>query len=176
MGSLRSCSGNSGALYRIASDAIVTQLTDRDFGITNTMIWTDDGRFITADTLANELYAYDLVASDTGLANRRTLPLRLDRGLPDGSTRDSTGTIYNARVAGGGAAAIIAGDGASAEYVDLPCASPTSCAFGGPDLATLYITSARFGMTADQLVQTPTEGGLFAINVPGVGRPTHRFG
>jgi sugar lactone lactonase YvrE len=169
-------SGNSGALYRIAPDAIVTQLTDRDFGITNTMIWTDDGRFITADTLANELYAYDLVASDTGLANRRTLPLRLDRGLPDGSTRDSTGTIYNARVAGGGAAAIIAGDGASAEYVDLPCASPTSCAFGGPDLATLYITSARFGMTTDQLVQTPTEGGLFAINVPAVGRPTHRFG
>lgn len=168
-------SGNSGALYRIGPDASVTQLTERHFGITNTMIWTDDGRFITADTLANRFYAYDLTESGTRLANRHVLPLQLDRGLPDGSTRDTAGTIYNARVAGGGAIAIITSDG-TATYLDLPCTSPTSCTFGGRDLQTLYITSARFGMTEDQLIEKPHEGGLFAVDVPAAAGRQQQFG
>jgi sugar lactone lactonase YvrE len=60
--------------------------------------------------------------------------------------------------------------------VELPCSWPTSCAFGGPDLSVLYVTSARFTMSADHLAANPHEGALFAIN-PGVrGRPPHRFG
>lgn len=169
-------SGSSGALYRIASDAAVVQLTNRDFGITNTMIWTDDGRFVTADTLANRLYAYDLIGNGTRLGDRRVWSRQLDRGLPDGSTRDSAGRLYNARVAGGGAVAVIADDGASVEYVDLPCTSPTSCTFGGQHLQTLYVTSARFGMNEDQLAKNPFEGGLFAVDLQANGRPTNQFG
>jgi sugar lactone lactonase YvrE len=60
--------------------------------------------------------------------------------------------------------------------VDLPCSWPTSCTFGGPDLATLYITSARFTMTAAHLADNPQEGGLFALNPAVRGRPAHLFG
>ncbi len=169
-------SGNSGALYRVSPDATVRQLTERNFGITNTMIWTDSGGFTTADTLANRLYAYDLIENGTNLANRRELPMHLERGLPDGSARDSCGSIYNARVAGGGAVAVVTGGGTSVEYIDLPCASPTSCAFGGLELRTLYITSARFGMNKDQLAKNPSEGGLFAIDTPVRGTLTNEFG
>jgi sugar lactone lactonase YvrE len=57
-GSPKAIDRNSGALYRVHSDGRVDRLTDRDFGICNTMAWRSDGRFICADMLANELFSY----------------------------------------------------------------------------------------------------------------------
>lgn len=166
---------NTGSLYRIAPDGTVKKLTDDVFGITNTMVWLDDGCFVTADTLRNELYCYDYDSGAHRLTNRRVLA-RIDRGLPDGSTRDADGVIYNARVAAGACIARIRTTGAAAEMLDLPCSSPTSCAFGGPDLRTLYVTSSRFGMTAADLERNPVEGGLFALEPGGTGMPPSVFG
>ena len=50
------------------------------------------------------------------------------------------------------------------------------CAFGGPDLATLYITSARFTLSGDHLAAHPHEGGLFALDVGARGLAPYRFG
>ena len=61
-------------------------------------------------------------------------------------------------------------DGALDQFVDLPCTWPTSCAFGGPDFATLYVTSARFTMTAEHIGAHPEEGALFALDVGVRGR------
>jgi sugar lactone lactonase YvrE len=168
-------SGNTGRLYRITPDGAVAPLSDDRFGITNTMVWTDDGRFITADTIANQLYQYDLTSPAT-LSNRRPFAGPIDRGLPDGSTRDVNGVVFNARVAGGGAIARIDGAAGRVDYFDLPCRSPTSCCFGGHDFATLYVTSARFGMTPAKLDGNLTDGGLFAVTGAGVGAPAHEFG
>jgi hypothetical protein len=60
-------------------------------------------------------------------------------------------------------------------FVDLRCTWPTSCAFGGPDFATLYVTSARFTMTAEHIDAHPEEGALFALEVGARGRAEHRF-
>jgi len=168
--------GTTGSLYRIAPDGRVTRLTDDKFGITNTMIWTGDGHFVTADTLRNTLYIYRLAPPGTALSARRAFGSPLARGLPDGSTSDMNGAIYNTRVAGGGAIAILAADGSLIRYFDLPCASPTSCAFGGHRLDRLFVTSARFGMSKADLVARPTEGGLFEIEGLGPGRSTRVFG
>lgn len=166
--------GNTGRLYRIAPDGTVTPVSEDRFGITNTMVWTDDGRFITADTIANQLYQYDL-ASPAALRNRRPFGAALDRGLPDGSTRDADGAIFNARVAGGSALARLDPSG-RVDYLDLPCRSPTSCCFGGRDLDTLYVTSARFGMTAAELDGNLSDGGLFAVEGAGTGTAAAQFG
>jgi sugar lactone lactonase YvrE len=168
--------GTTGSLYRITADGTVTRLTDDKFGITNTMIWTDDGHFVTADTLSNVLYAYRLGASGTALVARHAFGSPLARGIPDGSTSDVNGAIYNARVAGGGAIAVLSADGSLTKYLDLPCASPTSCAFGGSSFDRLFITSARFGMSNADLAAKPTEGGLFEIQGFGPGRPARTFG
>lgn len=167
--------GNTGRLYRIAPDGAVAPLSDDRFGITNTMVWTDDGRFITADTVANQLYEYDL-ATPVALSNRRPFAGPIDRGLPDGSTRDADGAVFNARVAGGSAIARIGGTSGRVDYLDLPCRSPTSCCFGGRDLDVLYVTSARFGMPPAELEGNVTDGGLFAIAGAGIGAPTTAFG
>jgi len=62
------------------------------------------------------------------------------------------------------------------QLVRLPVSCPTMCAFGGPDMATLYVTSATFSMTKEQLSQEPMAGGLFAIRgLDARGVPEPRF-
>lgn len=162
-----------GRLYRVRANGEVELLTDHAFGITNTMIWEDGGTFVTADTMANELYRF-AVGSD-GLALIDRLPHAVHCGVPDGSAVDSRGTIYNARVAGGACIAKILARGGT-EMLELPCSSPTSCAFGGADLKTLFITSARFGLSCDALAANPSEGGLFAVEMDVPGRLPWTFG
>ena len=66
-------------------------------------------------------------------------------------------------------------DGSIERIVEMPCPNPTSVAFGGPDLATLYVTSSRLTLSAEQLTQWPLSGSLFAIT-PGVrGLPEDKF-
>jgi sugar lactone lactonase YvrE len=165
----------AGSLYRIAPDGSVTRLSADRFGITNTMVWLDDGRFVTADTLANKLYVYEYDPARVRLHNRRVL-IEIERGLPDGSTRDGAGMIYNARVVGGAAIAKIDPAGGAVEFFDLPCASPTSCTFGGRDFKTLYVTSSRFGMPAEALQGNKLDGSLFALEGVGQGIETNCFG
>ena len=71
---------------------------------------------------------------------------------------DAEGYIWNCRVVGGSCLARIAPDGRLDRIVELPCSWPTSCTFGGADLDTLFVTSARFTMTAEHLVTHPHEG------------------
>jgi sugar lactone lactonase YvrE len=173
-GSPKPQSASSGAYYRVEPDFSVTRLTPNEYGITNTMGWLADGRFVTADTIVNTLYQFDV---DGGrLVNRRIFAKDFPRGFPDGSCVDSEGFLWNCRVAGGSCVARFAPDGSVDRVVELPCSWPTSCAFGGRDLATLYVTSARFTMSAEHLAANPQEGGLFAVDVGVRGILPNMFG
>lgn len=163
----------SGALWRVSPEGEAARLTPNEFGITNTMIWRD-GRFVCADTLADRLYAYDHDPVSGALGHRHVLSEGVGRGKPDGSCIDREGFIWNARF-GGGCVARVAPDGALDRLVELPCTNPTSCAFGGPDLSTLYVTSARFGLPRERLGD-PLEGGLFAVETSTSGLPEPLFG
>ncbi|MDS9950870.1 MAG: SMP-30/gluconolactonase/LRE family protein, partial [Planktomarina sp.] len=89
---------------------------------------------------------------------------------------DAEGYIWNCRVVGGGCVVRFDPEGRVDRVVDLPCSWPTSCTFGGPDLKTLYVTSARFTMTDNHLLAHPFEGGLFAIKPGVVGLRANLFG
>jgi len=172
-GSPREMSGASGAFHIVEPDGTSRQLTPNEFGITNTLIW-QNGRLIVADTLEDTLYCYEREADGGMLSQRRIFYEGFGRGLPDGSCQDIDGHIWNARF-GGGCLLRLTPDGQVERVVDLPCTNPTSCTFGGPNLATLYVTSARFTLSEERISEEPREGGVFAIN-PGVrGLPEHRF-
>jgi sugar lactone lactonase YvrE len=156
-GSPKDMTRDSGAIDRVRYGP------PREFGIANTMAWTGDGRFLTADTLRNEIYAYDL--RDGALINKRLFAAGLDRGAPDGSRLDADGRLWNCRAGGGACVACFRPDGSLDRLVEPPCAWPTSCAFGGVNFATPFVTSARFTMTAEHVAAHPEEGGLFAIEV-----------
>lgn len=163
---------SSGAFYRVWPSGQVETLTPREFGICNTMAWDSAGRFLCADTLLNALYAFDF--QPHGIASRHDFGTPFSRGLPDGSALDAEGFLWNCRV-GGGCVVRFAPDGVVDRIVNLPCSAPTSCTFGGEDLRTLFITSARFGLPSERRSH-PDEGALFAFE-PGVaGRPEHLFG
>ena len=175
-GSPKDITQYTGAWHRVSPDGQVRQISTEPVGITNTLIWTDDGRLITADTLENALYIHEREAETDRLVYRKTIQQGFERGLPDGSCPDSEGCFWNCRVVGGHCVARLSPEGEIDLLVDLPCSWPTSCTFGGPDLDRLYVTSARFTMDDDHLRANPAEGGLFGIDVGVTGRPSNRFG
>ncbi|MET3590696.1 MULTISPECIES: SMP-30/gluconolactonase/LRE family protein [Mesorhizobium] len=167
---------DEGQLYRVGPDGDVQRLSEDRFGITNTMAWTADGRFVTADTTKNALYSYSWDKKAGRLGEPRPFFTGFERGLPDGSCMDAQGHVWNCRVVGGSCLVRISPDGRLERIVELPCSWPTSCAFGGPGLDTLFVTSARFTMSAEHLAASLFEGGLFALR-PGVrGIAGNRFG
>ena len=174
-GNPRDITDNTGGLYRVAPDGGVAPLSGDRFGITNTMVWTDD-RLITADTMANAIYAYARHPLTGQLSDRQSIVAGYDRGLPDGSCMDAQGYVWNCRVVGGACLLRFTPDGTIDRVVELPCTWPTSCAFGGPDLAILYVTSARFTMDDAHLAAAPWEGALFKVDVGVAGQPANRFG
>jgi len=152
-----------------------TDCEDR-FEITNTFVWPSSEQLITADTTKNALFRYRVDPATGLLSDRRTLVEGYGRGLLDGSCLDAEGMVWNARVVGGACLMWMTAEGEVVDVAELRCSWPTSCAFAGPDLSTLFVTSARFTMMVDHLAMYPQEGGLFAVS-PGVrGAPPNRFG
>jgi sugar lactone lactonase YvrE len=166
--------GAQGSIYRLAPDLGLTRVCDDRFGITNTFVWPAPDRFVTADSLENALYSYRV--RDGRLEGRRLFQTGFPRGVPDGSCIDAEGFLWTARVAGGACLTRSDPEGRIVAVVDLPCSWPTSCAFGGPGLATLFVTSARFTMSPAHLAAHPEEGGLFALEPGPRGLPAARFG
>lgn len=94
-------------------------------------------------------------------------------GGADGSVVDSEGYLWNARW-GGGKVIRISPDGKLDKVVEVPGVSQVSCpAFGGRDLKTLYITTAREHMTPEEIEREPHAGSVFAVelDVPGIAEP-----
>jgi len=175
-GSPKEMDRNSGAIYRVAPDGAVRQLTPAIYGISNTMGWTRDERFFFADTIANEIYLFDHDSKAGTISNRRTIVTGFEPGLPDGSCMDANDTLWNCRVVGGAAVANFDAEGQLLRLVGVPPSWPTSCTFGGDDLSTLYVTSARFTMTPEHIAANPQEGGLFAVDVGVKGVAEPKFG
>jgi len=170
-GSPQPFGGSTGCLYRVTHDGVVTTW-DRGFGIYNTVGWSPDKRtFYGGDSVANELYAYDYDDATQAIGNRRDLLRHFERGAPDGSAVDVEGDLWNCRF-GGRCLVRIAPDGAIDRVVEMPVSNLTNCDFGGPDLRTLYVTSASLETGPDE---SPHAGGVFAVTTEVAGLPTHAF-
>jgi sugar lactone lactonase YvrE len=165
--------GRKGALWRVDPDGTATRM-DGPFAISNTFAWSPDDRtFYFGDTL-DALWAYDFDGASGTISNRREHCRVPAPGHADGSTIDAEGHLWNARW-DGGCVVRWRPDGTVDRIVELPCPKVTNCCFGGPDLATLYITTARHGMGGAELGAQPLAGALFACE-PGVrGTPTAEF-
>ena len=173
-GSPREMRGDRGALYRVRPDGGFTREVD-GVGLSNTLAWTDAGRtLLFADTLTGVISAF-AVADDGSLGARRVFSDEKLPGYCDGSTIDADGYLWNARFAGS-CLVRFAPDGRVDRVLELPVTNPTCCCFGGPDLRTLYVTSARFGLAPEQLARNPAEGAILAVDAGVTGTPSIRFG
>jgi sugar lactone lactonase YvrE len=156
-----------GRLYRIAGDGAVSMEKD-GIQISNTFCWSPDAkRFYFGDTPANQIWVWDYDAAKGRIANQRPFLTGFERGAPDGSGMDSQGYLWNCRW-GGGCIVRVAPDGKVDRIVEMPVTNITTCTFGGPDLRTLYITTAR--SQNERLA-----GSLFSLAVDVPGLPENRF-
>ncbi|MEM7442826.1 MAG: SMP-30/gluconolactonase/LRE family protein [Pseudomonadota bacterium] len=177
VGSMRLDASNpSGALYRVTADG---QTDRKASGITvaNGLYWSPDLKhFYFVDTVPGNIYVYDAAVGTGNLANRRVFAnVPESDGRPDGLCTDSEGGVWCA-IWDGWRVNRYTPDGRLDRVIDLPIPRPTSVAFGGADLKTLYITSARTRLAASTLSEAPLSGGLFACT-PGVtGNPANTFG
>ena len=163
--------GVSGGLFRVEPDGRSTAVLG-DIGIANTLVWSPDGATLYfADSLKRVIWAFPFEARTGELGERRVFVAPdAAPGEPDGSAMDADGYLWNARW-GAGVVARFAPDGRLDRVVELPASQPSCPAFGGEDLRTLYVTSARQGLDAPG----EADGALFVLE-PGVaGLPTPRF-
>ena len=121
--------------------------------------------------------AFDQIARtliDLGLSAPRPLEVDEAAGLPDGLCVDATGFVWSAHW-GGWRITRYSPDGAIDRVIELPVPNVTSLAFGGTDLDRLFVTTARLGLSDDELVGAPLSGGLFVVDAGAVGLPEARF-
>jgi sugar lactone lactonase YvrE len=158
----------AGALHRLELDGTVsTVLTG--LTISNGIGWSPDQQTVyLSDSGPGRVDAFRFDGATGALSDRRTLIDVQEPGVVcDGLTVDAEGGIWVA-LWQGGAINRYATDGSLLSTVSLPVARPTSCAFGGPDMETLFVTSARVGLDEDELARQPDAGRLFAITGLGV--------
>jgi len=172
--SIRPVTMKSGVLYRIEGNG-KAQAVCTEIGISNGIAWSPDNRTMYfADSVLNRIDAFDYDLGRGEVSNRRVFAPPFDRGSPDGSAVDVEGHLWNARF-GGGCLIRYRPDGSTDCVVDLPVSNPTSCVFGGPDMTTLYVTSATIGLSGEQIRKNPLEGTVLAVDVGVPGCPCHRF-
>jgi len=165
----------TGSLYRFDPDGGYSTLLT-DISVPNSLAFSPDGcTLYFADTHRNRIWAFDYDPASGGIARQRLFAnTEGHAGRPDGSCVDAQGYLWNCEY-GGWRVVRYAPDGRIDGAIPLPVANPTCCCFGGADLGTLYITSARQRLTPGQLVDQALAGSLFAVR-PGVtGLPESRF-
>lgn len=168
-------SERTAALYRFDADRSCRRM-ESGIGISNSLAWSPDNRtFYFADTLQRLIFAYDFDIDSGEISNRRVFAdMAGQPGDPDGSTIDAEGYLWNAQW-DGWRLVRYAPDGRIDRIVELPVQKPTSCMFGGPDLQTLYVTTAIWDLNAAALAGQPWAGGLLALDVGVAGLPEPRF-
>jgi sugar lactone lactonase YvrE len=142
--------------------------------ISNGLAWSPDSRTMYhADTATRTISAWDFDPLTGDVANRRMFAqFSAATDCPDGGAVDREGCYWSAFYRGGKVVRISPRGEMLAEF-PLRAMCPTMCAFGGPDLKTLYVTTARQRRDAEELSQLPQSGGIFAmrVDVPGMPEP-----
>ncbi|MGI9505878.1 MAG: SMP-30/gluconolactonase/LRE family protein, partial [Geminicoccaceae bacterium] len=176
VGSMRlDASKPSGGLYRISPTGEVMR-ADGGITVSNGMDWSPDQRtFYFVDTVPGKIYAYDVDPSLGAISNRRIFAeVPESEGRPDGLCIDAEGGVWCA-IWDGWRVNRYAPDGMLERVLDMPVPRPTSVMFGGDDLKTLYITTARTRLPASVLADAPLSGGLFACTPGPAGIPAGLF-
>jgi sugar lactone lactonase YvrE len=161
-----------GALYRLDAGSVLTTVV-KGVTVSNGLGWSPDGvRMYYADSPMRRIDVFDYDPA-TGEAFQRRVFADLSAfdGVPDGLTVDADGFVWVA-IWGGGVLRRFAPDGTQDAVIEVPVSQPTSCAFGGPGMTDLYVTTASIGLTEAELNEQPLAGRLLRLRPGPVGLPS----
>jgi sugar lactone lactonase YvrE len=169
------------ALYRWSGGAL--KKVAADITVSNGLAFSPDGRTLYwSDTQAHRIMAFDFDAQHGSLSGRRTFAqfslkasdqdLATYGGRPDGAAVDVQGAYWVAMFEGQRVLRFAA-DGRLLQEIALPVRCPTMPCFGGPDLRTLFVTTARAKRPDDELARQPLAGCVLSIRVDVPGLPVN---
>ncbi|WP_439569592.1 SMP-30/gluconolactonase/LRE family protein [Sphingopyxis sp.] len=162
------CDRPSGAFYRLDPDATLVQV-DGPYTIANGPAIDPDGNFLLhTDTARGTIFRFDIHGDGTLGKATPFIVFEEAWGSPDGMTFDAEGGLW---VACWGASRVMrfAPDGTRDRHIMLPASQITSCAFAGPELDRLFVTSASSGVTEEHA------GALFEVDPGCRGLPTQKY-
>ncbi len=161
------------SLFRLDADHSIQRM-ESGIEVSNGLGWSPDNRtFYYTDSPVKVIYAYDFDPAAGSIRNRRVfarVPAAASEGFPDGLAVDEEGCVWSARW-GGWKVVRYRPDGSIDREIPMPVEFPTSCAFGGPELKDLYITSAWVEVAPDRRAQQPLAGDLFCLKTEVRGFP-----
>jgi sugar lactone lactonase YvrE len=145
--------------------------------ISNGIAWSLDGRLMYyIDTPTGKVVQYDFNGKRGAISNKKTIiTIPEEEGYPDGMTIDSDGMLWIALWDGFAVAQYNPHTGEVLQKIDVPVPKVTSCAFGGENLDTLFITTASVEMTDEELAQYPLSGSIFTAKVNAKGAEAFHF-
>jgi sugar lactone lactonase YvrE len=154
----------AGVLYRLELDGTCTTVLT-GLTISNGIGWSPDGSVMyLSDSGTSRIDRFDFDAATGDISGRRTIVQIAEPDVaPDGLTVDTAGDVWVA-LWGGAAVRCYSPEGSLLATVPVPVDRPTSCAFGGPDLSTLFITTAREGLDDSARARQPDAGRVFRVD------------
>ena len=166
----------AGALYCLNNNGDIENKID-SVSISNGIVWSLDNKnmyYIDTPTGKVKEYNYDKPTGEISFS-RDAVVIPTDMGHPDGMTIDSKGNLWIALWGGSAVACWNPNSGELIYKIDVPVLNVTSCAFGGENLETLFITTASRGIRQDEIGNYPYRGGLFKAD-PGIkGVPAYFY-
>jgi L-arabinonolactonase len=146
------------------------------FILANGLAWSPDNKTMYfADTRKPAVWAFDFDIANGDISNQRMfIEFGEKDGVPDGAAIDNDGGYWLTQPRAARVCRYTPA-GAIDTIIELPVSKPTMCAFGGPNLNTLYITTNSFGFNAANMAAEPLAGSLFAIELNAQGLPEPKF-
>ena len=166
---------HTGSLYTFTPESGHRVLLP-EVGVSNGICWNrDSSQMFFVDSLMQSVQRYDYNLDSGNLSNPRVLiKFKDEDGIPDGLTIDQEGSLWVA-MWGGSQILKINSAGLIEESIQLPVTKVTSMTFGGKDLQDLYITTARYELSASELSAQPLAGSLFRVRTEVPGFPENRM-
>ncbi|GAB6853694.1 SMP-30/gluconolactonase/LRE family protein [Asaia astilbis] len=170
-------SSPSGSLYSIqhGPEGFILRRHDTGYTVSNGPTVSPDGKHLYAcDTPNGLIYRFDI--SPDGSLENKSVFVRLpeEKGYPDGVVADSEGNVW-CSTWNGSHVRCFTPEGVERAAFRIPAPNVTKVCFGGDDLRTAYVTSARKGLSEEQLARDPQSGGLFTFQADKAGQPQHRL-
>lgn len=164
-----------GALYRLDRDGRIERVLS-GLTISNGLGWSPDGETMyLADSGPRVIHAFAFdAAQGTISAGRILVTIPQEVGAPDGLTVDAAGNLWVA-VYGAGCVRRYAPNGELRQVLDVPAEQSTCCAFGGPGMTRLYVTTATEGWSNERRRAEPAAGLVYRLDTDAVGRPAFPF-
>jgi len=164
-----------GQFYQLNNDLQVTALVGKSWTCNGLAFSPDNKTLYWSDTPERKIYQCDYDPQKGQVSNQR-LFYQVDesQGRPDGASVDQQGNYWSA-LYGGSEIICISPDGELLQRLPVPVTNPTMVCFGGEELKTMFITSAKQKMTAEQLQKNPLEGALLSCPAPIPGMLEYTF-